>query len=166
MSNSLQPPWTVARQAPLSMGFSRQDNWSGLPCPPQGDLPDPGMEPRSPHWQANSLPSEPPEKPYKECYFDSCFVWKSFAVTLKMPLLIAKKVSFFSFPTSSSTPTPGFSVIAIYTDGLSGGSEGKASTCNARDLGSNSGSGRSPGEGNSYPLQYSCLENSTDRGAC
>ena len=41
-------PWTVARQAPLSMGFSRQEHWSGLPCPPPGDLPDPEMEPWSP----------------------------------------------------------------------------------------------------------------------
>ena len=39
--------WTVARQAPLSMGFSRQEYWSGLPCPPLGDLPDPGIEPES-----------------------------------------------------------------------------------------------------------------------
>ena len=40
-------PWTVACQAPLSMGFSRQEYWSGLPCPPPGDLPDPGIEPSS-----------------------------------------------------------------------------------------------------------------------
>ena len=40
--------WTIARQAPLSMGFSRQEHWSGLPCPPPGDLPDPGIEPVSP----------------------------------------------------------------------------------------------------------------------
>ena len=40
--------WTVARQAPLSMGFSRQEYWSGLPFPPPGDLPDPGMEPMPP----------------------------------------------------------------------------------------------------------------------
>ena len=40
-------PWTVARQAPLSMGFSRQDYWSGLPCPPPGDLPNPGIKPTS-----------------------------------------------------------------------------------------------------------------------
>ena len=39
--------WTIARQAPLSMGFSRQEYWSGLPCPPPGDLPDPGIEPVS-----------------------------------------------------------------------------------------------------------------------
>ena len=41
-------PWTVAHQAPLSMGFSRQEYWSGLPCPPPGDLPYPGIEPMSP----------------------------------------------------------------------------------------------------------------------
>ena len=41
-------PWTVAHQAPLSMGFSRQEYWSGLPCPPPGDLPHPGIEPVSP----------------------------------------------------------------------------------------------------------------------
>ena len=40
--------WTVARQVPLSKGFSRQEYWSGLPCPPPGDLPDPGIEPESP----------------------------------------------------------------------------------------------------------------------
>ena len=41
-------PWTVAFQAPLSMGFPRQEYWSGLPCPPPGDLPNPGIEPMSP----------------------------------------------------------------------------------------------------------------------
>ena len=46
MSNSLTP-WTVAHQAPLSMEFSRQEYWSGLTCPPPGDLPDPGIEPTS-----------------------------------------------------------------------------------------------------------------------
>ena len=51
--------WTVAHQAPLSMEFSRQEYWSGLPCPSLGDLPDPGMEPRSPTLQADTLPSEP-----------------------------------------------------------------------------------------------------------
>ena len=40
-------PWTVARQAPLSLGFSKQEYWSGLPCPPPGDLPDPGIQPMS-----------------------------------------------------------------------------------------------------------------------
>ena len=49
-------PWTLARQAPLSMGFSMQVYWSGLPGPPPGDLPNPGTEPRSPASQADSLP--------------------------------------------------------------------------------------------------------------
>jgi len=40
-------PWTVAHQAPLSMGFSREEYWSGLPCPPSGDLPNSGIEPKS-----------------------------------------------------------------------------------------------------------------------
>ena len=52
-------PWTVAYQVPPFMGFSRQAYWSGLPLPSPGDLPDPGIEPRSPTLQANSLPSEP-----------------------------------------------------------------------------------------------------------
>ena len=51
-------PWTAARQAPLSMGFSRPEHWSGSPCPSPGDLPDPGIEPRSLALQADSLPSE------------------------------------------------------------------------------------------------------------
>ena len=53
-------PWTVAHQAPLSMGFSRQEYWSGLPFPPPVDLPDPGIELRSPALQADTLTSEPP----------------------------------------------------------------------------------------------------------
>ena len=53
-------PWTVACQAPLSMEFSRQEYWSGLPFPSPGDLPNPGIEPGSPALQADSLPSEPP----------------------------------------------------------------------------------------------------------
>ena len=55
--------WTVACQAPLSMGFSRQKYWSGLPFPLPGDLPDPGIKPESPAPQADSFPSEPPGKP-------------------------------------------------------------------------------------------------------
>ena len=55
-------PWTVAHQAPLSIGFSRQEHWSVLPFPSPGDLPDPGIEPRSPALQADALTSEPPGK--------------------------------------------------------------------------------------------------------
>ena len=52
-------PWTVARQAPLSMGFSRQEYWSGLPFPSPSDLPHPGIKPVSPALQVDSLPTEP-----------------------------------------------------------------------------------------------------------
>ena len=59
---TLCDPWTVAHQAPLSVGFSRQEYCSGLPFPSPGDLPNPGIEPRSPTLQADVLPSEPPRK--------------------------------------------------------------------------------------------------------
>ena len=55
--------WSVAHQAPQSMGFSRQEYWSRLPFPSPGDPPDPGIELRSPALQRDTLPSEPPGKP-------------------------------------------------------------------------------------------------------
>ena len=55
---TLVTPWTVACQAPLSVGFSIQEYWSGLPFPSPGDLPDPGIKPRSPALQAHSSPTE------------------------------------------------------------------------------------------------------------
>ena len=57
-------PWAVPRQAPLSMGFSRQEYWSGWPFPSPGDLPNPGIKLRSPALQVDSLLSEPPGKPW------------------------------------------------------------------------------------------------------
>ena len=59
-------PWTVAYQAPPSLGFSREECWSGLPFPSPGVLPDPGIEPRSPTFQADALTSEPPGKREEE----------------------------------------------------------------------------------------------------
>ena len=61
---TLCDPWTVAYQAPLSMGFPRHEYWSELPFPSPGDLPNAGIEPRSPALQADALSSEPPGKPY------------------------------------------------------------------------------------------------------
>ena len=55
-------PWTVAHQVPPSMGFFRQEYWSGLPFPSPGDLPNPGIKPGSPTLHADALPSEPPGK--------------------------------------------------------------------------------------------------------
>ena len=60
---TLCDPWTVAHQAPLSVGLSRQEYWSGLPFPSPGDLPNPGIEPRSPTLQADALTSATPGKP-------------------------------------------------------------------------------------------------------
>ena len=76
-------PWTVAHQAPLSMGFSRQEYWSGVPCPPPGDLHDPGIKPvspASPALQADSLSTEPPGKlsvEYKPTLIQKNFISRS-----------------------------------------------------------------------------------------
>jgi len=63
MSKLFATPWTVARQAPLSIGFSRQEYWSGLPFPYPGDLPKPEIKPRSLALEADSLLTESPGKP-------------------------------------------------------------------------------------------------------
>ena len=95
-------------QAPLSMGFSRQEYWSGLPFPSSGDLPDPGMEPWSPEWQADSFPSEPPEKfpPMSfNCHHLSYNTWKT------RTLFVSKiMVCYLHFHTISGMdrPTRGF----------------------------------------------------------
>ena len=60
-------PWTVAYQTPPSMGFSREEYWKGVPFTPLGDLPNPGIEPRAPSLQTDSLLSEPPEKLHSLC---------------------------------------------------------------------------------------------------
>ena len=71
-------PGTVAHQTPPSIGFSRQEHLSGLPFPSPGDLPDPGIEPRSPTLQADALTSEPLGKPQtgvtsRLCYMRLCY---------------------------------------------------------------------------------------------
>ena len=97
-------PWTAARQAPLSMEFSRQGYWSGLPLLSPGDRPNPGIEPGSPALQVDSLPSEPPGKPS----FSRVPVWYD----LREPshksgqsLLSARAFSPFSFTNSFSFST-------------------------------------------------------------
>ena len=77
---TLCDPMDAAHQAPLSMGFSRQEYWSGLPFPSPGDLPNPGSEPRSPTLQADSLPAEPPGKPTST--YNSLWSQGSFAKTV------------------------------------------------------------------------------------
>ena len=68
-------PWTVAYQASPSMGFSRQGYWSGLTFPSPGDLPNPGIKPRSPALQADTLPSEPPGKPPEISWHEAILQW-------------------------------------------------------------------------------------------
>ena len=63
MSDSFANPWTVVRPVPLSMGFPREEHWSGLPFPSLGNLPNPGIKPASPALQADSLPLSHREKP-------------------------------------------------------------------------------------------------------
>ena len=80
--------WTVVYQVSLSMGFSRQEYWSGLPFPSPGDLPDPGIKPRSPALQADTLPSEPPGKPVlflcapiiRDNIHSVCFMYQAYSI--------------------------------------------------------------------------------------
>ena len=67
MSNSFATPWTVAHQAPLSMGFFRQEYWNGFPCPPSWDRPDPEIEATSPALAGGFFTTEPPGKPLYMC---------------------------------------------------------------------------------------------------
>ena len=112
-------PWTVDCQAPLSKDFSRQLYWSGLPFPPPGGLPNPGIEPRGSseprdwtHWQVDCLPLRHLGSPVSRTLFSA-----------------------------------------------------KEPPCQCRRHRFDPGLGRSPGEGNGNPLQYSCLENPMDRRA-
>ena len=77
-----ETPWTVAYHAPPSVGFSRQEYWSGLLFPSPGDLPNPGIEPRSPALQADALPSEPPGK-----LKSSLYIWNFLVHVLLEPSL-------------------------------------------------------------------------------
>ena len=127
---SLVTPWTVAHQAHLSMGFSRQEYRSGLRCPSPGDLPDPGIKPTSLYVSC------------RQVLYPLSHQGNSWYLINQSPYFIPLGLSL------------GFPV----------GSAGKESACNVGDLGSIPGSGRPPGEGKGYPLQYSGLENPMDRG--
>ena len=134
-------PWTVAHQAPLSMGFPRQECWSGLPFPSLGDLPNPGVKPGSPALQADALTSEPPGSPLFN--FTSVFKWIQFCPpSFALPYLL-----YWAFQAAlvvKNWPTNAGDI---------------------RDMGSIPRLGRSPREGQGNPCQYSCLENPMDRGA-
>ena len=122
-------PRTVAHQTSLSIGFSRQECWNGLPFPSPGDLHDPGIEPGSPALQADSLLTEPLGKPY--IYVCVCVCVCYMCVCMRVFVCVCMR-----FPDSSV---------------------GKESACNAGDPGLIPGSGISAGEGIGYPFQYSWL---------
>ena len=90
MSNSFAAPWTIVHQAPLSMGFSRQEYWSGLPFLSPGDLPDPGIKPPSPSLQADSLPLTPgkPFVDYKALFKEENFLLLSSLLEKTFPPLL------------------------------------------------------------------------------
>ena len=87
-------PWTAAHQAPLSMGFSRQEHWSGLPCLPPGDLPHPGIEPKSlssPALQADSVLLSHWGSPTQTCTFPHYISFKILPLRVKVKMK-SKKV--------------------------------------------------------------------------
>ena len=120
----------ACRQAPLSMGFSRQEYWSGLLCPPPGDLPDPGIEPTSPVWQADSLPLSHQGS------------WKWRYNTPK------------HMECSESSANGGNCSCEQASQAVQGVKNLPANAGDARGVGSVPALGRSPGEGNGNPLQY------------
>ena len=72
--------WTIARQAPLSMEFSRQACWSGLPCPPAGNGPNPGIKPRSPALEGEFFTTDPPEKPPTTSPAQPCLILQAYLI--------------------------------------------------------------------------------------
>ena len=139
------------------MGFPRQEYWSGLPFPSPGDLPDPGIEPKSPTLQVDSLSPElqgwgerranglvsrsDPGREFGVCFVSLCYFFLSLSSTFCF--LMTKP----SFPGGAMVKNP------------------PANAEDARDEGSVPRSRRSPGGGHGNPLQCSCLGNPMDRGA-
>ena len=104
MSDTFMTPWTVAVQAPLSMGFSKQEYWSGLPCPPPGDLPDPGIEPCLLcllHRQAASLPLRPRKPHFTRGSVQTSVLRSQFSAPFPSP---AVPTSPFHIPIPVGTP--------------------------------------------------------------
>ena len=104
-------PWTVAYQAPPSMGFSRQEYWSRLPFPSPGDLPDPGIEPWSPAFQADTLTSEPRGKNHS-VMSDSATPWiVAYQSPQSMEFSRQEYGSGLPFPPPGDLPHPGISLV-------------------------------------------------------
>ena len=138
-------PWTVAHHAPLSMGFPRQEYWSGLLFPSLGDLPDPGIELMFPALAGGFFMAEPVNS--KRLHFQTPSHWE---LGFSAWTLAGRQSSAYSRDLSSCP------LVAQLVKNL---------PANAGDVVSIPGSGRSPREGHGNPLQYSCLGNPMDRGA-
>ena len=184
MSGSFVTTWTVACQAPLSMMFPRQKHWSGLPSPPD-NLPDPGFKPASPALQVNSSPLSHLESPKvgnrilltKQIYSlrDQMTVLGISGITIYSVAHLSSKHRCFLSPLHFYTGSiikffwPYFKnifwiLLLLSISTILPQSVVKNPLANAGDVGSIRGSGRTPGEGNGNPLQYSCLESPMDRG--
>ena len=146
------------------MGFSRQEYRSGLPFPSPGDLSNPGIKPRSPTLQVDSLQFETPEKPKNAGVGSLSLLQKVFPTQeLYWGLLHCRQILYqLSYQGSPISYNRYLWIVVRFPWWLSS----KESACNAGDTGLNPGSGRSPGGGHGNLLQYSCLENPMDRGAC
>ena len=140
---TLCSPPTVACQAPLSRGFSRQEHWNGLPFPSPGDLPNPGIEPRSPHSRQIHY------------HLSQC-------PTLCDPLDCSPPGSLVHGDSPGKNIENFFQKIEMLL--IPGGTVVKNLPASGGEASSIPGSGRSPGEGNGNPLHYSCLGNHMDRG--
>ena len=200
LSDSFATPWTVPFQDPLSMGFPRQEYWSGLPLPSPGDLPDPEIEPVFPELAGRFFTTELPGKPKLLIHFSSVQFSRSVVSDSLRPhelqhtrppcpsptpevhpnpcplsqrchpTISSSVIPFSSCPQSLPSIKILFYIFWIfgnkYADfGLPWWLRGKDSACNAGNVDSTPWSGRSPGEDNGNPLQYSCLGSSMDRGA-
>ena len=141
VSDSVQPYGLQPARLLCPWGFSRQEYWSGLPCPPPGDLPDPGTKPRSPALQADSLPLSHQGSPVVFIPFTKS-LQRDYSSYSPMPLLWG---------------IMGFQVAPVVKNPPSNAGD-------VRDASSIPGSGRSPGEGNGTLLPCSCLKNPMDRG--
>ena len=126
--------WTLAHKVPPSMGFSRQEYWSGLPFPSPGDLPNPGIEPRSPTLQADDLTSAPPGKPEDGIKGMCCAVLSLFSrVRLCNSMdhsppgssghgvLQARILEWVAESSPGDLPNPGIELVPLMSPALAGG---------------------------------------------
>ena len=179
MSDSVTP-WTVAHQALCPLEFSRQEYWSGLPCPSPGDLPAPGIEPMSPvciscigrwtlyYWSSHAttkrvkIPHAATMTRYSQInkYFLKRKMGFPHSSVGKESTCIAGDPGLI--PGSERSPGKGIGYPLQYSWASLVAQAGKESAHNTGDLSLIPGLGRSPGEGIGYPLQYYGLENSMD----